>query len=84
MLAVAHGCFYLDSRVASAFLLGAEPGEDRQAIILSCLQAGLSNQEIAERTHLSLSSVKAELRALFEHHGVQDRLGLLKRLNTLI
>jgi len=79
-LAARHRCFYLDSRVAPAFLRG-EAGEERRVTILSCLQAGLSNREIAERTHLSVSSVKAELRALFQKHGVQDRLGLLKRLN---
>lgn len=79
-LAARHGGFYLDSRVAPAFLRG-EAGQDRKYTVLSCLQAGLSNQEIADRIHLSVSSVKAEVRALFEEHGVKDRLALIKRLN---
>ncbi len=79
-LAVRFGSFYLDGRVAPAFLQGGMV-EDRQSAILDGVRRGLSNQEIAAQVHLSLSSVKAELRSLFQRHGVKDRNGLLMVLN---
>lgn len=75
--------FYLDRRVASEFLSGGEV-EDRQAAVLEGVRQGLTNQEIAERTHLSPSSVKAELRGLFERYGVKDRQALIIQLSLTI
>lgn len=82
-LVARYRCLYLDSRVAPAFLAGGE-SEDRQAVVLEWVRQGLSNQEIAERTHLSLSSIKAEMRGLFHRYGVKDRNELLKVLNLAI
>ena len=45
--------------------------------LLPMIAAGWSNQEIAERLKLSVSSVKACLRELYEEHNVRDRVGLL-------
>ena len=79
-LAARFGCLYMDRRVAPSFLQGGAM-ENRQDAILDGLRRGLSNQEIAESVHLSLSSVKMELRSLFTCYGVKDRNGLLKILN---
>lgn len=46
---------------------------DREAEILSCLVAGLSNQEIAGRLCFSLSTIKQDLRRIFEKLGVSNR-----------
>lgn len=79
------GGFYLDPRLAEAFLKSAaapSPGHgvERKRILLECLRQNLSNQEMAERLKLSLSSVKACLRELYEEHQVKDRTGLLLAL----
>lgn len=74
---------YLDPRVASAFLAGGAV-EDRREAILDGLRRGLGNQEIAELTCLSPSSVKAELRALFAIYGVKDRNGLVRVLTLAL
>lgn len=79
-LAARHRCFYLDARVAPGFLRGDDL-KNQHSALLEGLRQGLSNQQLAESTHLSLSSVKAELRALFQEYGVKDRHGLAKVLN---
>lgn len=79
------GGFYLDSRLAEAFLKSPaesrasrqDPNTERKRILLESLRQNLSNQEIAERLKLSVSSVKACLRDLYEEHQVKDRTGLL-------
>lgn len=82
-LAARFGSLHLDSRVAQAFLSGAE-SEDRRARILEAVRRGLSNQEIADQLNLSVSSVKSELRALFYAHGVKDRQGLARLLHLTL
>ncbi|MBX3170598.1 MAG: response regulator transcription factor [Candidatus Eremiobacteraeota bacterium] len=82
-LVARYRCLYLDSRVAPVFLRGGER-DNRQSVVLECLRQGLSNQEIAERTNLSNSSVKAEMRALFHQYGVKDRNSLVKVLNLTL
>lgn len=82
-LVARYGGLYLDRRVASAFLNGAVV-ENRRTTILEALQQGMDNQAIAARVNLSLSSVKAELRALFREYGVKDRNELLKVLNLTL
>lgn len=76
------GGFYLDSRLAEAYLkspptLRRDPNTERKRTLLDFLHQNLSNQEMAERLNLSLSSVKASLRELYEEHNVKDRCGLL-------
>jgi len=72
------GGFYLDSRLAGAFLRSEKrPNTDRKKLLLESLRENLSNQEIADRLKLSVSSVKACLRELYEEHHVKDRTGLL-------
>lgn len=76
------GGFYLDSRLAEAFLkspaeVRPDSNTERKRILLECLRENLSNQQMADRLKLSLSSVKASLRELYEEHHVKDRTGLL-------
>lgn len=76
------GGFYLDSRLAEAFLKSPsqnrpDPSSERKRLLLESLRDNLSNQEMAERLQLSVSSVKACLRELYEEHHVKDRTGLL-------
>lgn len=82
-LAARSGALYLDARVARTFLSGAE-AENRQQRILAAIRQGLANQEIAESLNISVSSVKSELRALFEKYGVKDRHDLSKVLNLTL
>lgn len=77
------GGFYVDPRVAhqvvGSFASPAPPGPrltERTREVLALVAEGLSNQEIADRMHLSLSSVKLHLRELFELFGVNDRVSL--------
>ena len=77
------GSMYLDARLASAYLGGASC-QERSGLILEAVRQGLGNQEIAARLNLSVSSVKAELRALFHQHGVKDRHGLARVLHLTL
>jgi len=44
--------------------------------------AGLSNQQVAERLYLSVTTVKAHLRAAYAKLGVDSRGQLARRLGT--
>lgn len=85
--ALGDGGSYFDARVSAAILasVGRDSGPDRDFSprdrqILAFLQEGLSNQAMAERLHLSLSSVKNGVRRLFAHYGVKDRTALLRAI----
>ena len=51
---------------------------ERERQVLSLVLEGLSNKEIAERIHVSESSVKASLQQLFEKTGVRTRSQLVR------
>lgn len=51
---------------------------DRERSVLSLVFEGLANKEIADRLHLSESSVKASLQQLFEKTGVRTRSQLVR------
>lgn len=62
----------------SAEVQGAWPGRDlalsvREAEVLGLITQGLSNQEIAERTYLSINSVKTYIRSLYRKIDVTRR-----------
>jgi DNA-binding NarL/FixJ family response regulator len=62
-----------DQNVASAW-----PGRDhglspREAEVLALITQGLSNQEIAQRTYLSINSVKTYIRTAYRKIGVTRR-----------
>ena len=82
-LVARSGALYLDARVASAFLGGGEV-EERRQLILAAVRQGLGSQEIAGQVNLSVSAVKAELRALFQQYQVKDRHELSKVLNLTL
>ena len=87
--ALAAGGSYFDARAAGVVLAlargdvmtetGLSPRED-QVLRLVC--EGLSNQLIAERMSLSVSSIKIHLRTLFEHFGATDRASLVSAYET--
>ena len=45
----------------------------RQAEVVALITLGLTNQEIAERTHLTLNTVKTYIRLAYRHMGVTSR-----------
>ena len=58
--------------------VGAWPGRDRgltarEAEVLALICAGLSNQQIAERTYLSINSVKTYIRTAYRKIGAGSR-----------
>lgn len=78
---VAAGGIYVHPAVAKALLTRPEAGPEeftpREKGILQLLIHGLSNQEIAERLHVSVGTVKGDLRGLFAKLAVADRTQLL-------
>lgn len=46
----------------------------RQADVLSCVAAGLSNREIAERLHLSVATVERHLATVYRNLGLRGRV----------
>ncbi|MFV0523258.1 MAG: hypothetical protein ACK5RL_02035 [Acidimicrobiales bacterium] len=53
---------------------------DRQLEVVKLLALGLSNECIAERAHISVSTLKRELRALRSLTDCDDRASVLERL----
>jgi len=63
---------------AHAATIGDWPGREegltqREAEILALITQGLSNAEIAERTHLSINSIKSYIRSCYRRIGVTNR-----------
>ncbi|TVT70590.1 MAG: hypothetical protein FHP92_17865 [Denitromonas halophila] len=56
-----------------------EPLSSRQSELLSLLDAGLSNQQIADRLHVTVSTVKGHLQKLYAKLGVPSRTAALAR-----
>ena len=56
----------------------AKTFSDRERQVLSLVFEGLANKEIADRLHVSESSVKASLQQLFEKAGVRTRSQLVR------
>jgi two-component system, NarL family, response regulator NreC len=50
---------------------------ERELEILICLAEGMSNQEIARKCLVSVSTVKSHVSKLFEHFGASDRANLV-------
>lgn len=53
---------------------------DRQIAIVKLLALGMSNEFIAEAAHMSLSTLKRELRTLRRMTGCDDRISVIGRL----
>ena len=63
---------------APAYVTGGWPGRDhglsaREAEVLALITQGLSNQEIADRSYLSINSVKTYVRTAYRKIGVTRR-----------
>lgn len=56
-----------------------EPLTPRQMELLGLLDAGLSNQQIADRLHVTVSTVKGHLQKLYDKLGVSSRTAALAR-----
>lgn len=55
---------------------------EREQEVARHVAQGMSNQEIAERMHVSLRTVKAHLSSIYEKTGLRNRLELGLRLKT--
>ena len=67
-----------DQGRVSAVVGGDWPGREegltpREAEVLALITQGLSNQQIAEQTHLSLNSIKTYIRSCYRRIGVNSR-----------
>lgn len=60
-----------------------DPLTKRQTELLNLLDAGLSNQQIADRLHVSLTTVKGHLQKLFAKLNVQSRSSALARARAI-
>jgi LuxR family maltose regulon positive regulatory protein len=60
-----------------------EPLTRRQVELLRLLDAGLSNQQIADRVHVTLSTVKGHLQKLYAKLGVASRSAALARARAM-
>lgn len=60
-----------------------DPLTRRQMELLMLLDAGLSNQQIADRTHVTLSTVKGHLQKLYAKFGVSSRSAALARARAM-
>lgn len=56
---------------------GSPALKERELQILKCLAEGMSNQEIARKCLVSVSTVKSHVSKLFEHFGASDRANLV-------
>lgn len=61
----------------------AEPLTRRQLELLALLDAGLSNQQIADRTHVTVSTVKGHFQKLYARLGVASRAAALARARAM-
>ncbi len=88
---VASGGSFFDSKVAPTLLNALrEPAprrvsglSEREEAVITMLSQGLSNREMADQLHLSVSAVKAQLAALFTRYNVSDRTALLARVMSV-
>ena len=60
-----------------------EPLSAREMDVLRLIDAGLSNQQIADRLYLALDTVKGHNRRLFARLGVQRRTEAISRAREL-
>lgn len=77
---VAVGGIYVHPSVAEACLGRRETALEftpRDVAILRMLASGVSNQELSERLHVSLGTIKRDLSQLFARLDVSDRTQLL-------
>lgn len=47
---------------------------EREMSVVLCLAQGLTNEEIANRLHISVHTVKAHLEAIYDKLGVSNRV----------
>ena len=47
---------------------------EREMSVILCLAQGLTNEEIANRLHISVHTVKAHLEAIYDKLGVSNRV----------
>jgi two-component system, NarL family, nitrate/nitrite response regulator NarL len=83
---VARGGEWMDAKAVASEIAGAEPPAQemtgaltqRELQVLRSVFEGLTNKEIAHKTGVSQSSVKATLQRLFEKTGVRSRAQLVR------
>ena len=56
----------------------AEPISEREKSVLECIACGLSNQEVADKLHISLHTVKTHAR------GINAKLGVKSRTQAIV
>ena len=71
-------------RAELAEATGADPGlTDRELVVLRGLATGSSRREVAERSFLSLNTVKTHLRTAYKKLGATSREEAIERARTL-
>ena len=61
----------------------AEPISEREKGVLECIARGLSNQEVADKLHISLHTVKTHARRINAKLGVKSRTQAIVRAREL-
>ncbi len=61
----------------------AEPLSERELAVLRLISEGLSNQEIADRLVVALSTVKTHINNIYGKLGVESRTQALARAHEL-
>ena len=61
----------------------AEPISEREKSVLECIACGLSNQEVADKLHISLHTVKTHARRINAKLGVKSRTQAIVRAREL-
>lgn len=78
--AAAAGRRHIDPALGQGFLRAAQtPLTERELGILALAAAGASNQEIADRLHLSYGTVRNYLSAITRKTGARNRLDAIRR-----
>ena len=82
-LPISNPSFQEEQSALNADLQLLDPLTRRQIELLGLVNAGLSNQQIADRINVTLTTVKGHLQKLYAKFGVSSRAAALARARTM-